>query len=229
MGGKMKGAERIHRKNVKAVVDDVFPTGCGMYPMIAGSYRREKTTCGDIDVVLPVVLLEEDPFGEKYLTGSLFANKTKKSFYDNYCDIAQSIAHGLDDKELAKALRAFKRHIEKGIYKPNTASLFLLERFGIQKNGKPKHAGVVEHPLGKVQFEVYLSGEKGYDDYGSQLLMWTGSWQFNVRCRSAAMANGWKMSQYGLFDGDKHISAGKSEQEILEMIGMDYLEPEKRK
>ena len=88
MGGKMKGAERIFRGNVENVVGDVIPTGCGMHPMIAGSYRRGKTTCGDIDVVLPVILLEEDPFGEKYLTGSLFANKPKKSFYDNYCDIA---------------------------------------------------------------------------------------------------------------------------------------------
>ena len=125
-------------------------------------------------------------------------------------------------------MRAFKRHIEKGVYKPHTASLFLLEKFGIQKNGKPRHSGVVEHDNGKVQFEVYLSGEKGYDDYGSQVLMWTGSWQFNVKCRTAAMSNGWKMNQYGIFDGDTLLSAGKSEEEILEMIGIKYLKPEDR-
>lgn len=63
--------------------------------------------------------------------------------------------------------------------------------------------------------------------FGSALLYFTGSKEFNVELRKMAIKNGWKLSEYGLFKEDKMI-AGRTENEIFQKLGMDYLEPEIR-
>jgi DNA polymerase (family X) len=65
------------------------------------------------------------------------------------------------------------------------------------------------------------------ESFGSALLYFTGSKEVNVELRKIAIKNGWKLSEYGLFRGKK-IIAGKTEEEIFQKFGMDYLEPEIR-
>lgn len=65
------------------------------------------------------------------------------------------------------------------------------------------------------------------DSYGAALNYFTGSKDHNVALRRIAMAKGWKLNEYGLFRGEKMI-AGKTEEEIYKMFGMDYVEPELR-
>ncbi len=67
--------------------------------------------------------------------------------------------------------------------------------------------------------------------YGAALNYFTGSKDHNVALRQIAMGKGWKLSEYGLFSvkGGKEIMiAGKSEEEIYEKFGLDYIEPELR-
>ncbi len=63
--------------------------------------------------------------------------------------------------------------------------------------------------------------------YGAALQYFTGSQAHNVRCRSIARAKGLKLSEYGLFKGEKMI-AGKTEEEIYERLGLAYIAPELR-
>jgi len=65
------------------------------------------------------------------------------------------------------------------------------------------------------------------EEWGAALLYFTGSKNFNIRMRNAAIAKGWKLNEYGLWDGDKLI-AGKTEEEIFEALGWEFVEPTAR-
>ncbi len=63
--------------------------------------------------------------------------------------------------------------------------------------------------------------------FGSALMYFTGSKAHNIALRKIAIKNNWKLSEYGLFDGDKRI-AGRTEKEIYDKLGMQYIPPEIR-
>jgi len=48
-----------------------------------------------------------------------------------------------------------------------------------------------------------------------------------VRCRNIARSKGMKLSEYGLFKGQKMV-AGRSEQEVYDLLGLGYIPPELR-
>ena len=63
--------------------------------------------------------------------------------------------------------------------------------------------------------------------FGSALMYFTGSKETNVELRRIAIAKGLKLSEYGVFRGDR-LLAGRTEEEIFKTLGMDYIEPELR-
>lgn len=63
--------------------------------------------------------------------------------------------------------------------------------------------------------------------YGAALMYFTGSKAHNIALRSLAAKRGWKLSEYGLFEGRKRL-AGRTEQEIYRRLGLSYIEPELR-
>jgi DNA polymerase (family 10) len=65
------------------------------------------------------------------------------------------------------------------------------------------------------------------DEYGSALVYFTGSMEFNVELRKIAISKGLKLNEYGVFQGEEQI-AGKTEEDVLQAIGLDYIEPELR-
>lgn len=65
------------------------------------------------------------------------------------------------------------------------------------------------------------------ESYGAALNYFTGSKDHNVALRELAIKKGWKLNEYGLFDGKKQI-AGKTEEEIYKKLGLKYIEPELR-
>lgn len=62
------------------------------------------------------------------------------------------------------------------------------------------------------------------NSFGSALNYFTGSKQHNVRLREIAIKKKLKLNEYGLFRGQKSV-AGKTEREIYEKLGLDYIEP----
>ncbi len=66
------------------------------------------------------------------------------------------------------------------------------------------------------------------DEYGAALQYFTGSKAHNIALRSLVIEKGWKLSEYGLFDQQGRRIAGRTEQEIYEALGMDWMPPEIR-
>ncbi|GAA0968388.1 helix-hairpin-helix domain-containing protein [Actinocorallia libanotica] len=60
--------------------------------------------------------------------------------------------------------------------------------------------------------------------WGSALLYFTGSADHNVRLRELAVRKGWKLSEYGLSDGDR-VLASRTEEEVYAALGMQWVPP----
>jgi len=99
----------------------------------------------------------------------------------------------------------------------------------------------VEHVLAKGLTKTSISIKNGpqvdlriVDDscFGSALVYFTGSKQHNVELRTIAKANGYKVSEYGVFKvgkgGKEKFAAGKTEEEVYEELGMEWIPPELR-
>ncbi len=65
------------------------------------------------------------------------------------------------------------------------------------------------------------------ESFGSALMYFTGSKETNVELRRIAISRGYKLSEYGVFQSDK-LMAGRTEEEVFNFLGMDYIEPELR-
>ena len=65
------------------------------------------------------------------------------------------------------------------------------------------------------------------ESFGSALMYFTGSKETNVELRRIAIAKGLKLSEYGVFKGDK-ILVGRTENDVFQSLGMKYIEPELR-
>jgi DNA polymerase (family 10) len=66
------------------------------------------------------------------------------------------------------------------------------------------------------------------ESYGAALLYFTGSKEFNVMMRKKAIEQGYLLNEYGLFKRGEMV-AGKTEEEVFEKLGMEYVPPKKRK
>ena len=61
----------------------------------------------------------------------------------------------------------------------------------------------------------------------TMVLYFTGSREENIRLRSIAKRRGWKLNEYGLWNGDKRIPCD-SEQAVYAALGLRYREPKNR-
>ena len=107
------------------------------------------------------------------------------------------------------------------------------------------HAGIAEHFVkfrgvyevlahGEDKVSVKLKNEMQVDvrllerdSYGAALQYFTGSKEHNVVLRDRAKRRGWKLSEYGLFEGEK-VLASRTEEEIYEKLGLEWIPPELR-
>ena len=65
------------------------------------------------------------------------------------------------------------------------------------------------------------------DSYGAALLYFTGARAHNIALRRIAVQRGWKLNEYGLFDGPRRL-AGAAEAKIYAALGLDFIPPELR-
>ncbi|WP_214416535.1 DNA polymerase/3'-5' exonuclease PolX [Sphaerisporangium fuscum] len=62
------------------------------------------------------------------------------------------------------------------------------------------------------------------ESWGAAMQYFTGSKEHNVRVREMCVKRGWKLSEYGLFEGEKVI-ASRTEEEIYQALGMQWVPP----
>ncbi|GGP15184.1 DNA polymerase/3'-5' exonuclease PolX [Nonomuraea glycinis] len=65
------------------------------------------------------------------------------------------------------------------------------------------------------------------ESWGAAMQYFTGSKEHNVAIREMAVKKGWKLSEYGLFEGERVI-ASESEEEIYAALGMQFVPPPMR-
>ncbi|MGC8776217.1 MAG: DNA polymerase/3'-5' exonuclease PolX [Minisyncoccia bacterium] len=64
--------------------------------------------------------------------------------------------------------------------------------------------------------------------YGAALNYFTGSKDHNIALRQIAIKKGYKLNEYGLFNKKGKQIAGQTEEELYQILGMDYIPPEMR-
>jgi DNA polymerase (family 10) len=67
----------------------------------------------------------------------------------------------------------------------------------------------------------------GEENFGAALQYFTGSKDHNVALRRIAQEKGMKLNEYGLFKDDKQV-AGRTEEEVYETLGLQWMPPELR-
>ncbi len=78
----------------------------------------------------------------------------------------------------------------------------------------------------KIQIDIRIVDK---DSFGSAMQYFTGSKEHNIKVRNVAISNGYKLSEYGLFDRNtKAKIAGSDEKGIYNKLGLDFIEPELR-
>ena len=75
-----------------------------------------------------------------------------------------------------------------------------------------------------MQVDVRLLARSAY---GAALQYFTGSKEHNVALRDRAKRHGWKLNEYGLFQGEK-VLARRTEEEIYAKLGLPWIPPELR-
>jgi DNA polymerase (family 10) len=63
--------------------------------------------------------------------------------------------------------------------------------------------------------------------FGAALQYFTGNKDHNIALRRIAQDKGWKLSEYGIFSGEKQI-AGRTEEDVYEKLGLQWIPPELR-
>jgi DNA polymerase (family 10) len=63
--------------------------------------------------------------------------------------------------------------------------------------------------------------------YGAALMYFTGSKAHNIALRALANDQGWKLNEYGLFEGTRRI-AGAAEEEVYKKLNLAFVPPELR-
>ena len=84
-----------------------------------------------------------------------------------------------------------------------------------------------------MNFDLRVVPEKSF---GAALQYFTGSKAHNIALRKIAIKKGFKLNEYGLFSakggpasgGKAKIIAGKTEEEVYNKLGLEYIEPELR-
>ncbi|HJZ12902.1 MAG TPA: helix-hairpin-helix domain-containing protein, partial [Acidobacteriota bacterium] len=94
----------------------------------------------------------------------------------------------------------------------------------------------IEHVYGKGPTKINVRLRNGLDadlrivpeeSFGAALCYFTGSKDHNIALREIAVRKKWKLNEYGLFQGKKML-AGRTEEEIYERLGLQYVAPELR-
>ena len=78
---------------------------------------------------------------------------------------------------------------------------------------------------GGFQVDLRLVPE---ESFGAAFQYFTGSKDHNVALRERAVARGWKLNEYGLFDAEGKVLAGRSEEGICRALDLDWVPPELR-
>ncbi len=173
---------------------------------------------------------------EKILKGITLAKKSGRRFR---FDVAKPYAE--DIKNYLQNFSGVLKVEVAGSYRRRKESVGDLDILAVAKNWDEVSDYFVKYPKvkevvskGETRSTVILNNDLQVDlrsvameSYGSALHYFTGSKAHNIKIRKMAIDRGWKINEYGIFDGNKKI-AGESESGMYETMGLCFIEPELR-
>jgi DNA polymerase beta len=150
--------------------------------IICGSYRRGKSTSGDIDLLLihENIWFQDEVPNAKYLSEVVQLFKKEKFLLDDLTDT----------------------------------------------DGGTKYMGFCKYknnPVRRIDIRMV-----GIESFFPALVYFTGSYELNQKMRKIAKNMGYKLNEYGLYDDNNKKIVLLSEEMLFDILGMDYLPPEKR-
>jgi DNA polymerase (family X) len=95
----------------------------------------------------------------------------------------------------------------------------------------------VDEVLGKGPSKTFVHLNNGMDadlfvvpeeSFGSSLQYFTGSKEHGIATRKIALAKGLHLNEWGIFDNDKKRVAGFTEEEVYQVLDLDWIPPEMR-
>jgi DNA polymerase (family 10) len=198
-------------------------------------------TLDDLEAALESGAAEELPgFGEKTVQNireTLLAGRRKKQ-RRLWADVERE----------ALALEAFVRSIEGveqgrvgGSFRRQRETVADLDAVASSTTPVPVIERFVEYPdiasivsQGETRATVLLRSGLPVDlrvvepaSYGAALMYFTGARDHQIALRDMALVRGWKLNEYGLFEGEERL-AGASEEGVYRTYGLDFIEPELR-
>jgi DNA polymerase (family X) len=93
-------------------------------------------------------------------------------------------------------------------------------RGGVEGGGK---ASVLMRGGFQADLRTVAPGQRG-----AAMQYFTGSKAHNIALRDRALARGWKLNEYGLFDQNDRVLAAATEADIYQALGLAYIAPELR-
>lgn len=102
---------------------------------------------------------------------------------------------------------------------------FLLDDL-TETDGGTKYMGFCKYknnPVRRIDIRMM-----GIQSFIPALAYFTGSYELNQKMRALAKEEGYKLNEYGLYDSDGNNILLTSEEELFEILGLNYLDPIKR-
>lgn len=158
---------------------------------------------------------------EKNLERGLEILKTKKEriLLSEAFEIVKELSGIIKNFEVAGSFRRRKETIgdlDIILTKIDEASL---KDFQILAKGEKKITAIYKNI--HIDFRIVKN-----EEMGSSLQYFTGNKEHNIRLRRIAQKKGYKLNEYGLFEGNNRINI--NEKDIYEILGMEWIPPELR-
>jgi DNA polymerase beta len=193
---------------------------------ICGSYRREKESSNDIDILISKLNTTHNWY---ILNSDYESDKSDKIDTDNESDKSDNETDNeTDNKPDNKIFYYLKEIIDelKLPIKMNNNNSLLVDDI-TDKNIKTKYMGFCKYkdnPIRRIDIRFVP-----YNSYFTALLYFTGSKEFNTKIRIKANELGYKLSEYNLINknNNKKIKIN-SEYDIFKKLKIEYLHPHLR-
>ena len=186
------------------ILDIMFDIDVRLFGTICGSYRRQIDTSGDANLNSSA-----DEFLPKKKSNAFCSDVDFIIIHHDYKTESSKIEVNYLDVVVRKLIE--KNFIIDSLTKTDVKTKYM----GIfkWKDSKPRRIDIRIFPL---------------ESYYSAILYFTGSKDFNRQMRLNAIAHDYTLNEYGLFDENNKMFKVNSEKEIFDLLGMEYITPDKR-
>jgi DNA polymerase/3'-5' exonuclease PolX len=155
--------------------------------------------------------------------------KIPRSEIDKHVKFIRNIVPTVDIVGSYRRGSKYSSDIDIVIREPIASAVSKLTEAGYIKavisSGTKKFSGIVRITKIHRHIDIIFTTSRSYP---FAMLYFTGSAKFNIIMRLNAKRNGWKLNEYGLWNGFISIANIKTERDIFNALKIKYVDPENR-